>query len=142
MKAPFAMPTLTDWTMPNWTNTLLRGVCGRCPRCNQAPIFNGYLNVYPQCRVCAAPLGDMPADDTPIYIAMLIVVHVMGACEVAIVEWHVVMNIYKYAVLLFIVAAACIGALRLAKGGTIAALLKMSLKNAEPEADPFRLHRE
>ena len=117
--------------MPAWGTTIWRGIRGRCPRCGLSPIFNGYLAVRDNCAVCEAPLGEMPADDAPVYIAMLVVVHIMGTIEVFIVGLHVAPRPWQYGVLLLLLALACMGALRVAKGGTIGVLLTLRLKDAE-----------
>src|ERR1700734_1078665 len=70
--------TPPEWNMPDWLTTIKRGCLGRCPVCNRAPIFDGYLKVHDKCFNCGAPLGDMPADDAPPYIAMLVVLHFLA----------------------------------------------------------------
>ena len=89
---PLADPK-AERIMPGWPVTILRGLCGRCPQCGAAPIFDGYLKVHQTCLHCAAPLGDMPADDAPPYVAMLVVLvgaSLLGGCyvEPAFPGWH------------------------------------------------------
>ncbi len=56
---------------------LKRGLCGRCPVCGQAPLFDGYLTVRAACPHCAAPLGRVRADDVPPYFTILVVGHII-----------------------------------------------------------------
>jgi uncharacterized protein (DUF983 family) len=114
-----------EWTMPGWGAAIRRGMRGVCPSCGQAAIFDGYLRVFPACRVCAAPLGDMPADDAPPYIAMLVVAHFIGIVVVAIFRFGLQPNIFGYGFLLLLLVAICMIALRIAKGAVIAILLKL-----------------
>jgi uncharacterized protein (DUF983 family) len=111
--------------MPGWPATIWRGVCGRCPRCGLAPIFDGYLRVHKTCTNCGAKLGDMPADDAPPYIAMLLILHVLGIFVVLFYKGVVHLNVPVAIILLILLALTCCGALRLAKGAVIGILLKI-----------------
>jgi uncharacterized protein (DUF983 family) len=69
--------------VPRWGTAIWRGLGRECPQCRKTKIFSGYLKVKPKCEVCAAPLGDMPADDTlvydaMVYDAMVVVMHFLG----------------------------------------------------------------
>ncbi len=116
--------------MPSWSATIGRGLRGRCPRCGKAPIFDGYLKVYDHCINCKAPLGDMPADDAPPYIAMLVALHFLGLFVVVIFHFHYLPGIFASIVYLVLLAGICCVALRMAKGAVIGILLKLGLKRA------------
>ena len=118
--------------MPNWRVTIWRGVCGRCPQCGAAPIFDGYLKVHKTCLHCAAPLGDMPADDAPPYVAMLVVLHLVALFVVLFFSGYYQPSLLTCGVMLLALAAACMIALRLAKGAIIGILLKLGLKREVP----------
>lgn len=115
----------TEWIMPGWGTTIWRGMRGRCPHCGAAPIFNGYLKVHETCSACAAPLGQMPADDTPPYIAMVIVLHFVGIFTVLSFRFHLRPGGIEIALLLGLLIIVCMGALRIAKGAVIGILLKL-----------------
>ncbi len=117
-----------EWDMPGWGATIWRGMAGRCPACGQAPIFDGYLKVHPVCAVCAAPLGAMPADDAPPYIAMLVVAHAIGIVVVLIFHFGLAPNMFAYGFLLLLLIGVCMIALRIAKGAVIGILLKLGRK--------------
>lgn len=114
--------------MPGWGLTIWRGLRGRCPRCGQAPIFNGYLKVFANCRHCAAPLGEMPADDAPPYIAMVAVLHLVVLFTVFAIHGSYTPGIVTAVALLASLAGICMVALRLAKGMVIGILLKLGLR--------------
>ncbi len=114
--------------MPGWGSTIWRGMRGVCPHCGKEPIFDGYLKVHPVCAACAAPLGDMPADDAPPYIAMLVVLHISGAFIITCFKLHYTPGLVMAGFLLVVVAGLCMVALRLAKGAVIGILLKLGLK--------------
>jgi len=117
-----------EWAMPDWPVTIGRGLIGRCPHCGMAPIFDGYLKVHLNCPHCAAPLGDMPADDAPPYIAMLAVLHVLAIFVVLFYKGYYHPGLVMAAVLLLLLAGVCMVALRMAKGMVIGILLKLGLK--------------
>lgn len=127
---PAATLTRPEWDMPGWGVTIWRGMRCICPRCGEAPIFDGYLKVHPQCRSCQAPLGDMPADDAPPYIAMFVVLHFLTFFVVMIFKFGWQPSDIDYGVMLTLLVVVCMAALRVAKGAVIGILLKLGLKRA------------
>jgi uncharacterized protein (DUF983 family) len=117
-----------EWNMPGWGLTLWRGTLGRCPACGKAPIFNGYLTVHAVCANCAAPLGQMPSDDTPPYIAMVLVLHAAAFFIILGFKFKFSPSLADAAFLLLILAGICMVALRMAKGAVIGILLKLGMK--------------
>ena len=120
--------TPPEWNMPDWPTTIKRGCLGRCPACNGAPIFDGYLKVHDKCFNCGAPLGDMPADDAPPYIAMLVVLHFLALFVVLFYKGYFRPGLVLSGFLLILLALACMVALRMAKGAVIGILLKLGLR--------------
>jgi uncharacterized protein (DUF983 family) len=104
-----------------------RGIRGKCPQCGEAKIFEGYLNVAPKCEVCGAALGAMPADDTPVYVAMVVVVHLLALFIGLIFEIHYMPGTVGATVWLTLLVIACCIVLRLAKGAVIGVLLKLGI---------------
>jgi len=121
-------PDVPEWTMPDWGVAVWRGMRGMCPSCGAAPIFDGYLRVHEVCGNCRAPLGAMPADDAPPYVAMLVMVHLIGFVVVLIFHFGLSPNMVGYGFLLLLLIGACLIVLRIAKGGVIAILLKLGRK--------------
>lgn len=114
--------------MPGWGALLWRGMRGRCPRCGAAPIFDGYLKVHPVCSACAAPLGDMPADDAPPYVAMVVVLQILGVFVVLFYKGYYHPGGVAAVLMLVALALICMAALRVAKGAIIGILLKLGLR--------------
>ncbi len=129
-------PPVEANAMPDWPATIWRGICGRCPRCGRAPIFDGYLKVYNQCINCAAPLGDMPADDAPPYIAMTVVLQLLAIFVVLFYKGVFHPGIVVAGILLALLVLASMGALRLAKGAVIGILLKLGLRRVPVTPPP------
>jgi uncharacterized protein (DUF983 family) len=124
----------SDWVMPPWGTTIGRGIIDKCPHCGQAPIFNGYLAVHELCAACAAPLGQMPADDTPPYISMVVVAHFVGLFIVLMFKFHWHPGPIEIAILLVLLVLLCMVTLRMAKGAVIGILLKLDNNRVQPDA--------
>jgi uncharacterized protein (DUF983 family) len=117
-----------DAAMPDWGVAIWRGVLGKCPRCGLSPIFKGYLKVRGECARCGAKLGDVPADDAPPYIAMVVVLQVLGVFVVCFIKGIYRPGILMSGVWLVALTVFCMVALRLAKGAVIGILLKLGMK--------------
>jgi uncharacterized protein (DUF983 family) len=124
---PPPRPPQDPQAMPSWSATIGRGLRGRCPRCGKAPIFDGYLKVYDHCINCKAPLGDMPADDAPPYIAMTVLLQLIAIFVVLFYKGYFHPGVVMAGTMLLLLVLACLGALRLAKGAVIGILLKLGL---------------
>ncbi|HUW81146.1 MAG TPA: DUF983 domain-containing protein [Acidocella sp.] len=120
--------TKPEWAMPDWPVTIGRGLIGRCPHCGAAPIFKGYLKVHKVCLNCAAPLGDMPADDAPPYVAMVIVMQFLALFVVLFYKGYYRPGFVMAGFLLVVLVGICLVALRMTKGAIIGILLKLGLK--------------
>lgn len=62
---------------PLWPS-IARGLRGRCPRCGEGRLYQGFLNLRPRCESCGLDYGFADAGDGPavfvIFIAGFIVV--------------------------------------------------------------------
>lgn len=58
-------------------SSIWRGFKRTCPHCGTGHIFKGYLKLSDQCNNCAAPTGEIRADDLPPYVTILIVGHII-----------------------------------------------------------------
>jgi len=125
---PPGLASPPDAAMPGWGTLIWRGLRGLCPRCGQAPIFSGYLTVRPVCANCQAPLGQMPADDAPPYVAMVIVLQFLAVFVVLFFKGVYRPGIIASGVWLVALTALCMVVLRLVKGAIIGILLKLGLK--------------
>jgi uncharacterized protein (DUF983 family) len=55
------------------------GFAGRCPRCGEGRLFNGFLTVAPRCEVCGLDLKFADAGDGPaVFVTLLAGVVVLG----------------------------------------------------------------
>jgi uncharacterized protein (DUF983 family) len=51
---------------------IARGLRGRCPRCGEGRLFQGFLNVCPACERCGLDYGFADAGDGPAVFVILI----------------------------------------------------------------------
>ena len=49
------------------------GLAGRCPRCGQGKLFNGFLKIADRCSVCGLDLSKADSADGPAFFIMLLV---------------------------------------------------------------------
>lgn len=57
---------------------MIRGFKGRCPKCNQAPLFRAYLKPVNHCTHCEMEWSEVRADDGPAWATMLVVGHLLA----------------------------------------------------------------
>ncbi len=48
------------------------GIAGRCPRCGQGRLFDGFLTIRPRCTACGLDFGFADSADGPAVFIMLI----------------------------------------------------------------------
>lgn len=59
------------------------GLRGRCPRCGEGHLFEGYLKFRPACEVCGQDFTTFDSADGPAFFVMTIV----GTAVVALALW-------------------------------------------------------
>ena len=57
--------------------SIATGLRRQCPSCELGKIFDGYLKLKDKCPHCAAPIGEIRADDFPPYLTIFIVGHIV-----------------------------------------------------------------
>jgi uncharacterized protein (DUF983 family) len=121
------------WHLPPLQVALGRGLLGRCPSCGEAPIFDGFLRVVPECRNCAAPLGLARADDAPPYFTIVIVGHIIVP-GMLMLERSVAPPLWlQAAIWLPLTLVLALGLLRPIKGATVGLMLKLGLLKQDGE---------
>ena len=59
---------MSDETLP-----IARGLRGRCPRCGEGKLFQGFLSLRPRCAHCGLDFNFADAGDGPAVFVILIV---------------------------------------------------------------------
>jgi len=107
------------------------GVRGRCPRCGQGRLFDGFLTVMPRCRACGLDLAFADAADGPAVFVILFVGFAVAAAAL-IVEIGFMPPIWVH-ILLWgpLVIILSLGLLRPLKGVMIAVQYVNTAKEGE-----------
>ena len=59
-------------TTPGLSQTVLRGLGCKCPRCGKGKLFAGFLNLRPRCESCGLDYAFIDAGDGPaVFIIMI-----------------------------------------------------------------------
>lgn len=119
------MTTAQDFTVPKTDATLNAGFQGRCPRCGQGKLFDGYLKVRDACPTCGQDFGFADSGDGPAvfitFFAGFIVVGVSLWLEIAYQPSYWV----HAAVAVPVILITCLLPLRPLKGWLIARQYQM-----------------
>jgi uncharacterized protein (DUF983 family) len=63
---------MTDETLPTVTESALRGLACRCPRCGKGKLYAGFLTLAPKCNACGLDFGFMDSGDGPAVFVIMI----------------------------------------------------------------------
>ncbi|HUC16850.1 MAG TPA: DUF983 domain-containing protein [Acetobacteraceae bacterium] len=102
-------------------------MAGRCPACGCTRLFTGYLRVAPECAVCGAPLGQVPADDGPPVFTVLIAGPVVVALLVVMESTMHLSMWTETAILVPLTLVLAIVLLRPVKGATVGLMLRLGI---------------
>jgi uncharacterized protein (DUF983 family) len=129
-RRPNALPPL-----PGMFTALRRGALGYCPACGKGRLFATWLGIRANCAACAAPLGQINADDAPPYFTVFIVAHIAIGAQVA-VERSMSLSV-STEMLIFLPAtlALVLVLIRPVKGATVGLMMKLGFMKP-PEALP------
>ncbi len=96
------------------------GLRGRCPRCGEGRLFDGFLKLPPRCSACGLDFGFADSADGPAVFAILIVGFIVAGAAL-LTEVAYGPPIWLHFVLwLPLALVLCLGAMRLLKGVLIA----------------------
>ncbi len=79
---------MTD-TPPTLTESALRGIACKCPRCGKGGIYAGFLDLRPHCEACGLDFAFMDSGDGPaIFVIMIAGAIVVGAALITEVKYQ------------------------------------------------------
>ena len=126
-----------DPALPPIGLALRRGLFGRCPVCGEGKIFRSYLKVVDRCAVCAAPLGQLRADDAPPYFTILVTGHVLVPGVLWVEKaWMPPMWLHMV-VWLPLFTLICLALLPPIKGAVVGWMVTLGFTGAEHGPDPL-----
>lgn len=117
---------------PRWPAALWRGLTMRCPACGERSAFQGYLHVRDVCDRCGTPLGRFPSDDAPIYVTLVVVLHIVITALVLVDRGGTVPSLTLLEIFLPMTAVLTFALLRPIKGATLAVLVKVGFQRGMP----------
>src|SRR6202007_3152678 len=76
-------------TLPTLTESALRGIACKCPRCGKGSIYSGFLTLRPSCESCGLDFAFMDSGDGPaIFMNMIAAAIVVGAALIVEMKYH------------------------------------------------------
>ena len=76
-------------TLPTVTESALRGIACKCPRCGKGAVYAGFLTLRPRCEACGLDFSFMDSGDGPaIFIIMIAGAIVVGAALIVEVKYQ------------------------------------------------------
>jgi uncharacterized protein (DUF983 family) len=96
------------------------GLAGRCPRCGQGRLFQGFVTLAPSCRNCGLDFAFADAGDGPaIFVTLFAGFILVGLALFVEVTWEPPYWVY-FVIFLPVTLILCLGMLRPLKGVLIA----------------------
>jgi uncharacterized protein (DUF983 family) len=111
------MPETVPSSLPSPYKT---GLAGRCPRCGEGPLFDGFLTLKPRCSACGLDFRFADSADGPAVFIMLIAGFlVLGAALSVEIAYEPPIWLHL-AMWLPLAVIVCLGLLRPMKGLAVA----------------------
>ena len=66
------------------SDTILRGLACKCPRCGQGKLFEGFLSLRPSCSACGLDYAFIDAGDGPAVFIILIAGFIVVFCALIV----------------------------------------------------------
>ena len=71
-------------TPPTVTESALRGLTCKCPRCGRGKLFAGFLSLRPKCETCGLDYAFIDAGDGPAIFIIMIAGAIVVACALIV----------------------------------------------------------
>ena len=71
-------------TMPTVTESAMRGIACRCPRCGRGKLYAGFLTLAPRCNACGLDYAFIDAGDGPAIFIIMIAGAIVVACALIV----------------------------------------------------------
>jgi uncharacterized protein (DUF983 family) len=76
-------------TSPTLTETALRGIACKCPRCGRGKLYRGFLTLAPRCEACGLDYAFIDSGDGPaVFIIMIAGAIVVAAALIVEVKYE------------------------------------------------------
>jgi uncharacterized protein (DUF983 family) len=82
-------PDMPDQSMPTVTESALRGLACKCPRCGKGKLYAGFLDLRPNCEACGLDYAFIDSGDGPaIFLIMIAGAIVVGSALIVEVKYQ------------------------------------------------------
>jgi uncharacterized protein (DUF983 family) len=82
-------PPMRDEILPTVTESALRGIACRCPRCGKGKLYAGFLDLRPGCEACGLDYAFIDTGDGPaVFLIMLAGAIVVGSALIVEVKYQ------------------------------------------------------
>jgi uncharacterized protein (DUF983 family) len=71
-------------TLPTVTESALRGIACRCPRCGKGKLYAGFLTLAPRCEFCGLDYAFIDAGDGPAIFIIMLAGAIVVACALIV----------------------------------------------------------
>jgi uncharacterized protein (DUF983 family) len=75
---------MQDQTLPTITQSALRGLACRCPRCGNGKLYAGFLNLRPNCESCGLDFAFIDSGDGPAVFIIMLAGGLVVACALIV----------------------------------------------------------
>jgi uncharacterized protein (DUF983 family) len=80
---------MPDENPPTWSESAIRGIACRCPRCGRGKLFAGFLTLRPSCESCGLDYAFIDSGDGPaVFIIMIAGAIVVAAALIVEVKYQ------------------------------------------------------
>lgn len=80
---------MQDAKIPTVSESALRGLACKCPRCGKGKLYAGFLNLWPNCEACGLDYAFIDTGDGPaIFIIMLAGAIVVGSALIVEIKYQ------------------------------------------------------
>src|SRR6267378_738654 len=75
---------MPDQTLPTITESALRGIACRCPRCGRGKLYSGFLTLRPKCEACGLDYAFIDTGDGPAVFIIMLAGAIVVACALIV----------------------------------------------------------
>ena len=75
---------MPDQALPSVTQSALRGLACKCPRCGRGRLYAGFLELRPNCAACGLDYASFDAGDGPAVFLIMIAGAIVVGCALIV----------------------------------------------------------
>jgi uncharacterized protein (DUF983 family) len=75
---------VSQQSQPSLTQTAVRGLACRCPRCGTGKLYSGFLHLRPSCEACGLDYAFIDSGDGPAIFIIMLAGAIVVACALIV----------------------------------------------------------